>query len=957
MQLADVVHTFIDRAKAAVGSSSPLIESSDTAVFAQVLEQTQPNAENVNATADQGPALSPTQQAGTEAVNELAKTSTLAPELAVLAQQSDSTQALDNLLGATLANGHEVGALPPSTKNSRFNSKASKAHKSRKQHNSSQKNNALELASAQLKTLCGGAELRVQAGDQSSAEIQLQLSDSVSVESLAEQIKNSLPQPESKTAELSSSDDKSLIVLQIDSANELVFSQNGNQAQILISGELARLSVQNQMAEGDADDITSEETTAYDKAPARLAGSSETKKLQLDADDKASATSIAVEESDVEDNTAMTEFVNEAIKTLIEDAGATTKQSDKSAAASTAKSVEMPTSGTKVQDEVQAQSAQGSKSAGLRSLNELISTLQQEGCTIENVELHVAVGDQQMTNSVVSESLQSSIEQSSIFAPTLDYVEKGLDSPHIVDVKDSTMSEAQSQDTSNLKANEISLFELHTEVDNAALELDQLMQFKRTSDDSMLGSEQSVKEAAAAATQGSLFNRTSGSNGVSDKANDVVAQQSVKTSSEADTLFSRVHASQTPVVNATAKSDSVTNANSSAAIADSTPVVTSESSAVISNAKLGQKTLNGSQQVILANSTLIEQNKLNAGARQSDSVKMKSDLSETTSLASGSAKTNSTNGIQGLQATRLSAAYKQPQEHSSRNGEQADKRSLTERAIQALSDAKMQLHTESSVVDSQLTTNERNAENPVTPIIGLGAFDKSNTVLASSSASSTQTSLNVSSEASSQSKTSFAESTAIAQAQHAVRNAATTAGDFRNAALRTAENLSENMPRTFRVPIEQLPNNAGMVIRSMQEAQEGQARLILRPEALGTVVVNLNLQEQVRTVHMEVANDAARQAVESQIGQLHAELARNGVQVDTIRVSVRESEQNNTNTSAHQHSSQQKHEDREARTQFLRSFEQRKDEDASRRERNPSRQLRDQPRQRRQNSRNFEQYA
>ncbi len=175
------------------------------------------------------------------------------------------------------------------------------------------------------------------------------------------------------------------------------------------------------------------------------------------------------------------------------------------------------------------------------------------------------------------------------------------------------------------------------------------------------------------------------------------------------------------------------------------------------------------------------------------------------------------------------------------------------------------------------------------------------------------------------------------------------------------DNAQTNPMRVFRIPIDQFAANTSAIVRQFDGVQGGSAKLILSPEALGTVVVNLNLQESQRSLSIEVSSDHARETVQSQMPQLHEQLAAQGVRVDSVSVTVRQNDAAMQSSSQNQQqSSQQRQEDREARSAFLKSFDQqhRSPLDSEGRSRQGSqRQHRGAPAQRRSAKQAFELYA
>lgn len=126
--------------------------------------------------------------------------------------------------------------------------------------------------------------------------------------------------------------------------------------------------------------------------------------------------------------------------------------------------------------------------------------------------------------------------------------------------------------------------------------------------------------------------------------------------------------------------------------------------------------------------------------------------------------------------------------------------------------------------------------------------------------------------------------------------------------------------RVFRVTMERFVPQASAILSNMAEQTESTAKLILTPESLGTIVVNMKMQEHQSTVHLEVANAGTRDLVQANIGLLKDQCAAQGVRLENVAVTVREPEASPMRyENGNQQSRQQRREDAEARSAFVRS--------------------------------------
>ncbi|MFM8438176.1 MAG: flagellar hook-length control protein FliK [Candidatus Kapaibacterium sp.] len=126
--------------------------------------------------------------------------------------------------------------------------------------------------------------------------------------------------------------------------------------------------------------------------------------------------------------------------------------------------------------------------------------------------------------------------------------------------------------------------------------------------------------------------------------------------------------------------------------------------------------------------------------------------------------------------------------------------------------------------------------------------------------------------------------------------------------------------RVFRVTMDRFVPQTSAILSNMMEQAESTAKLILTPESLGTIVVTMTMQEHQSMVRMEVVDAGARDLVQANLGQLREQCAAQGVRLDHVAVTVREPESSQWRfDNGSQQSRQQRRDDAEARSAFLRS--------------------------------------
>lgn len=170
---------------------------------------------------------------------------------------------------------------------------------------------------------------------------------------------------------------------------------------------------------------------------------------------------------------------------------------------------------------------------------------------------------------------------------------------------------------------------------------------------------------------------------------------------------------------------------------------------------------------------------------------------------------------------------------------------------------------------------------------------------------------------------------------------------------------SETGARVFRVTMERFVPQTSSIISNLAEQSESVAKLIITPESLGTIVVNMKLQEQQNSLHLEVTNAVTRDLVQANIGILREQCASQGVRLENVSVTVREQD---SSPGRYDHGNQQsrnhRREDSDARSTFVRSGIREDSRGMNREESNRSnRDPRQNQRRRQAGDSNFERYA
>lgn len=152
----------------------------------------------------------------------------------------------------------------------------------------------------------------------------------------------------------------------------------------------------------------------------------------------------------------------------------------------------------------------------------------------------------------------------------------------------------------------------------------------------------------------------------------------------------------------------------------------------------------------------------------------------------------------------------------------------------------------------------------------------------------------------------------------------------------------EQTPHVYKVPFESFVPTTSTVVKNFTQNHGGTVRMVLQPEALGTVVVQVRMNDRESALKIEVESHETKNLLDATMPQLQEQLTAKGVAMDSISVSVRTVEQtpsqNNSTVSSNavsystaqggasnqqQPNQRDRQDDRNARSGFLRSFLQR----------------------------------
>jgi len=121
------------------------------------------------------------------------------------------------------------------------------------------------------------------------------------------------------------------------------------------------------------------------------------------------------------------------------------------------------------------------------------------------------------------------------------------------------------------------------------------------------------------------------------------------------------------------------------------------------------------------------------------------------------------------------------------------------------------------------------------------------------------------------------------------------------------------------VPVMNFTETAVPAIQKLEKAEGGTMRLVLMPEALGQVKLEVVVENKIHAaITIQVENHDAKQQIEAQMPALKEQLVQSGMVIDKINVEVKTDFKNLSQFAGFQQ--QPKQEERESRKKFVDSF-------------------------------------
>ncbi|MCX6152995.1 MAG: flagellar hook-length control protein FliK [Candidatus Kapabacteria bacterium] len=136
--------------------------------------------------------------------------------------------------------------------------------------------------------------------------------------------------------------------------------------------------------------------------------------------------------------------------------------------------------------------------------------------------------------------------------------------------------------------------------------------------------------------------------------------------------------------------------------------------------------------------------------------------------------------------------------------------------------------------------------------------------------------------------------------------------------------IVNNQENTVRINLNELNNTIRSYASSMTNGTSYQAKIILNPESLGTVFVEMSLKGNVVDINIKAETKEAVMNIRQQINDLKEKLAGNGLQSDKIEVELKDSWQDESNSKNRRNGLSQ--DDEKARKDFVKSFQNLKEE-------------------------------
>lgn len=126
---------------------------------------------------------------------------------------------------------------------------------------------------------------------------------------------------------------------------------------------------------------------------------------------------------------------------------------------------------------------------------------------------------------------------------------------------------------------------------------------------------------------------------------------------------------------------------------------------------------------------------------------------------------------------------------------------------------------------------------------------------------------------------------------------------------------------TFKeVAYKEITSTTAQLVKNMPDNSTGIARLIVKPEQLGTVFVEINIVNQKVNLNFKADSHETVKIIENQIGQLKEKLSNSGIQTDKIEVYQKDQGDMAKDGSGSQQGGQANKEEQETRRAYLQTF-------------------------------------
>ncbi|MDQ1264915.1 MAG: Flg hook protein, partial [Bacteroidota bacterium] len=114
--------------------------------------------------------------------------------------------------------------------------------------------------------------------------------------------------------------------------------------------------------------------------------------------------------------------------------------------------------------------------------------------------------------------------------------------------------------------------------------------------------------------------------------------------------------------------------------------------------------------------------------------------------------------------------------------------------------------------------------------------------------------------------------------------------------------------------------NTLQILKNLPDNSSASARLILKPETLGTIFVEISIVDKNIKLNIKADSQEAARSIESQIGLLKDKLAGEGLKIESIDIEERQVDEDLANNKNNNGSGSDAREDKKTRSEFVKSF-------------------------------------